>query len=343
MKLFPFALAVAIALSGCTHRPTKHVVAPAGPKTENREAAGANKDAAQSDFDQTRESRDSKAAASLTAIKVATENAATPKEEAAYREASHAYTAFGVTPAGADLQKAVDRIELSLRGLKTQAETAYKAAETESRQLLLDLVEKSKLLEASKAAELKAKEDARLEREDAAKKLTAELDKIRLEHEKQLAELRDGELKFQARTLTCAGVLFAALFGLSAGFGGLAGVKKAWPFLLLAFMSFGLAQIVSQPWFKWAILGATVIGLGGLAYWVWENNKTGKLKEAAEEKAAELKKFASQVVPILDQAYDEAGVEAKLILDSTVFEPLSSKMGDHTKALIHRLRAEAKE
>lgn len=336
------ALILSIVLAGCS-TPAKTVVAPTGHKTEAREEIADVRTEAQLETDAVRETRDSQAAASLAAISAATEIFETLKEEAAFREAAHAFKAFGVTPKPADLAKAIERTILTLRGARDAVVAAYKTAETESRALLLDLVEKSKQLEAAKAAETKAREEARVEREESAKKLADELARIQASHDKQLAELRDGELKFQARTLTCSGILFAALFGLSAGFGGVAGVKKAWPFLLLALMALGLAQIVSQPWFKWAILGAATIGVVGLGYWIWDHNRTGRLKDEAEKKAVELKKFASSIVPILDQAYDDGSQTTKDVLDTYVFDPLTDKMGDQTKALIHRLRAEAKE
>jgi hypothetical protein len=146
-------------------------------------------------------------------------------------------------------------------------------------------------------------------------------------------------LKEQARWLTWTGVGLFAAFGLSlfAG-GGLMGAMKTWPLLVLGAGCFGLAQLISHPWFLRGFAGLLLAGVGYSAYWVYDRHKQGRLREALAKRERLLK----QVVPVLDDAYENAESSIKQALDAKVFDRLSSLFSREDKAELHHLRAETK-
>ena len=134
-------------------------------------------------------------------------------------------------------------------------------------------------------------------------------------------------------------------FGLAAAFGGLASLRLVGPFSAIlglgALVCFGLAQVVGQWWFKWATVAGTLAVLGLCAWWVLKKQKEGTLKQKLEDRAASLQGLLTQVVPVLDKAYEHAEASGKELLDKTIFQPLSSTMNREEKALVHNLRAQS--
>lgn len=184
------------------------------------------------------------------------------------------------------------------------------------------------------------------ERFEAAAKLQAQFDRFsrqiedeRASSEKKLQAARDEMLKKQALYLNIAGAGCIVLFGLGAGFGGLLGAKTTAPFLVISAVCFGLAQIVSEWWFKWAILGSVGLVLGISAWWAYRKHQQGILHEAAEQKAKKFNEVVSALVPVLDDAYDHAEGEAKKFLEEKIFSRLSSAFDRSQKATVHEVRA----
>lgn len=154
---------------------------------------------------------------------------------------------------------------------------------------------------------------------------------------RQLEEERTRALRDQVKWLNWAGIGLLGAFGLSIFFGNIAAMAKTWPLLLLAGGCFGLAQVVSHPWFMRGFLGIGALGLGYLVYWVIDRQKQGRLREAVQKRANLLK----QLVPVLDSAYENAEESVKKVLDDKVFDRLSSIMDAEDKAAVHEVRASA--
>jgi hypothetical protein len=171
--------------------------------------------------------------------------------------------------------------------------------------------------------------------EAVIKRLDADL----AEERKRRVAAENAALKEQARWLTWTGVGLFAAFGLSlfAG-GGLMGAVKTWPLLLLGAGCFGLAQLISHPWFLRGFAGLLVAGVGYAVYWVYDRHQQGRLREALAKRERLLK----QVVPVLDYAYENAHQSIKDVLDRDVFNKLGSLFSAEQKAEIHHLRGEVK-
>lgn len=196
-----------------------------------------------------------------------------------------------------------------------------------------------KVLEVAAAAEK--------ERAEAAAKFQREIDAERArtaaaedEARNKVAIEQARELNHWGAYLTGAGI---AALGLAGIFGGIAALRAVGPIALLAILAgmacFGLAQIVSQAWFKWAVLGVVALMFAISAWWVVKKYQAGVLKESLERKTAKLGGALKQIVPALDTAYDEASADVREVLDRTVFSRLSSLMDKEQKNLIHELRA----
>jgi hypothetical protein len=149
------------------------------------------------------------------------------------------------------------------------------------------------------------------------------------------------------RTAASCAALAVAAIGLGAIFGGITALRTVGPFAALlglaALMAFGLAQIVGQWWFKWAVLSASGIGVAGCAWWVWQHYELGTLAADLAKKSAAAQGVLQQVVPVLDTAYESADATAKTFLDDKVFAPLSAgmdKAGGDLKAVVHTVRAD---
>ena len=104
---------------------------------------------------------------------------------------------------------------------------------------------------------------------------------------------------------------------------------------------FGLAQIVGQQWFKWAILGLFVVLLGIAVWWAYRKYQDGRLMEATRSKTEKLSRVVANVVPVLDRAYEDADDALKQVLDAKIFSKLSTAMDKADKVVVHEVRAEA--
>lgn len=194
-----------------------------------------------------------------------------------------------------------------------------------------------------------AKADGERERAEAAAKLQRVLDaqndrikKAEDEAKNQVRMAQVDALNKWGAGLAGAGILALGLAGV---FGGIAALRVAGPIALLAILSgmacFGMAQIVGQWWFMWAVLAAVVACAVIVAWWVIKKHKAGVLAEATKAKADKATGLLRSVIPVLDSAYDEADAAAKELLDKTVFSRLSSVMDKDQKAEVHQIRAEA--
>jgi len=153
---------------------------------------------------------------------------------------------------------------------------------------------------------------------------------------KDVAALKGQALREQSRWLTWAGVGLLAAFGLSIVVGQFAAALKTWPLAVLGAGCFGLAQLISHPWFLRGFTGLLLAGLAYSAYYVFDRHKEGRLRRSLEKKAAVL----GEIVPVLDAAYESSADTIKQALDANVFARLSSALSKEDKALVHKIRAE---
>lgn len=219
---------------------------------------------------------------------------------------------------------------------------------------------------------------AEKERREAAAKLQRQFDEMTKRIADAQAATKEAESRarnqvMQAqviwlnRSAVGLGAIAVLSIGVAGFFGGIAALRGVAPFAAICFLGalvcFGMAQIVGQAWFMWAVLAVVCVALGVTAVWVWKKYKLGTLKEDAEAKVAKLKKFAGTVVPVLDQAYEEADkivqdalddavqmalkhgstgakVSGQKILDDLIFSKLSTKMDASEKRAVHEIRAE---
>lgn len=178
---------------------------------------------------------------------------------------------------------------------------------------------------AAPAAEVKKALD---ERDVIIKNQTLEADRLRAE----VASLKDAELKTQARTLRFIGVgalLVAGLLGYAHQY-GMSGAS-----LLTGVICFGLAQLISQPWFMPAVGGLTVVAIVAFGVAAWHSYKKGTLVKDTEAEAAELKATLAKVVPALDEAIKSVDSSAQ----DKIIGALRGVMDGSQKAVIHDIRA----
>jgi hypothetical protein len=236
---------------------------------------------------------------------------------------------------------------LSGQLIQVKAEMGQKI--TENEKLKAALLDHAKQL-----AEISSK--AALERADAAAKLQKQFDEMtklitnaNSATKKAQDAARDAIAKEQVMWLNRIGAACAAIAivgtGLAAVFGGLTALRAVAPFsaifIIGALSCFGFAQIVGQPWFKWTVLGSSIIITGIASWWVWAKYKTDTLKQEAEANAAQLKGVLTKVVPVLDRAYSDASQAGKELMDSSIFTPLNSEMENKDKATVLQIKAEA--
>lgn len=156
------------------------------------------------------------------------------------------------------------------------------------------------------------------------------------EKDKTIADLKDAELKTQAKTLRLIGLGLVAVAGLLlyARQIGLAAASA-----LAGIISLGLAQLISQPWFMPAVGGLTVLALVGFGIAAWQSYKKHTLEADAVATTQKLKETLGVLVPAIDSAYDDAEASVKEVLDKTVFSSLSRLMDASHKAVVKQVRA----
>lgn len=181
-----------------------------------------------------------------------------------------------------------------------------------------------------------------------AEKYAKDLAAMKASYEQQIDSARNEVMKDQVKWLNraaaaCAAIALGAI-GLSLAFGGIAAIRVVAPFALVvgvgALGCFGLAQIVGLWWFKWAVLTLALGVAAWIAVWTVKHYRQGNLKQEAESKAASYKNALSQIVPVLDKAYEDAESSTKTILDNLIFSKLSSLMDKKDKSVVHSIRAD---
>jgi hypothetical protein len=156
----------------------------------------------------------------------------------------------------------------------------------------------------------------------------------------RIAALQDAELRAQVNTMRWFG--FGCILAAAA-----LGYARQIQFAVLAagsgFLSLALAQlwasVASHPAFKPTIGGLVVLGLVGFGWAAFHAYKKGDLAKKTEREAARLKDTLSRVVPVLDDAYDNASDSIRGLLDEKIFKALGNRMSDEHKSVIKELRA----
>ncbi len=155
--------------------------------------------------------------------------------------------------------------------------------------------------------------------------------------EKRANQLEDAELKTQARTLRLVAIGLLAVSGLlvysrliqyamAAGGGAL--------------LCFGLAQLVSQPWFMWACTGVVGLVLAGFGVAAVHAYRKGELGTKVEKEATRLKATLSKVVPAIDSAMADLDDASKKLLVDRLRDLM--KDDPDTQAVVHEVRAALK-
>ncbi len=177
--------------------------------------------------------------------------------------------------------------------------------------------------------------------EEAVKLLREQLaasDKRAKQLEAQIESLRDAEMKAQARDLRYAA------FGLLA-FAGLLGWAKQtmWSAAsaIGALLCFGVAQIISQPWFMPACAVAVALGLAAFGWAAVHAYRKHELATKVEKEAAKLRDTLTRVVPAVDSVIEEVGDASKSLKDK-LRAAMTGADGAKAKATIHEIRAAAK-
>lgn len=160
------------------------------------------------------------------------------------------------------------------------------------------------------------------------------------DYDARLEEAQQAMMKEQARGLNIGGFICMLLFGAGLAFGGLPGLQKTWFFGVLAVICFGLAQIISQPWFMWACLIALIVVVGLAIFFLIRRHQLDAKQSEANVQANRLNEILATVVPVLDEAYEKGTEAEKKILDEKVFTPLGKAMNREEKAIVHLIRAD---
>ena len=244
-----------------------------------------------------------------------------------------------VTPDAVEADAAKQRKALVETGKLEEARAAYDKAEASAMKLAQDLAKAMAERDAARASE-----------EAARRSFLAQLEQNRISNQAALDAAHNEVLRDQVRSLniaaaSCIGLAMAAM-GLGFVFGGIASIRAIGPAVAMlgvaGLMCFGLAQIVGQWWFKWAILIATSGIVTWVAVWAYRHYKQGNLKAEAEAKASQFNNVLQAVVPTLDKAYDNADNTIKTWIEQNIYQKLSKVMDSQDKRVIHLVRAENK-
>lgn len=154
----------------------------------------------------------------------------------------------------------------------------------------------------------------------------------------QVERLQDSEQRTQVRDLryiAFGALAIAALLGLAKQ------LQFAAIFAVGGVLSFGLAQLVSQPWFSTA---CTVVVAGILAGVTWAAVHAYRKRELAtkvEAEAAKLKDTLARVVPAIDSVIEQGGA-AGADIKAKLRAAMTGGTGKIAKATVHEIRAAAK-
>lgn len=150
--------------------------------------------------------------------------------------------------------------------------------------------------------------------------------------------LRNAEMRAQARSLRIGALAAIALAGL------LAYARQfVWAGALGAgaVLAFGLAQLVSQPWFMTASAVVVAIILAAVGWAAVHAYRKHELAAKVEKEAAKLKATLVRVVPAVDSVMEEVGA-ARAAIQAKLRAAMTGTDGAIAKATIHEIRAEAK-
>lgn len=179
--------------------------------------------------------------------------------------------------------------------------------------------------------------------EMTAKITQAQADAAAAEDRARNAVLRD-QVTLLNRIAVALGALAVLSLGISAFFGGLGIIRQVAPFAAIcglgSLVSFGLAQIVGHEWFMRSILAVVFLFIAVCGWWIWQKHKAGTLAASVTKKAEKLKTTLGDIVPVLDEAFEQADEATRAALDKLIFQRLSGKMDREEKKLIHEVRAE---
>lgn len=164
----------------------------------------------------------------------------------------------------------------------------------------------------------------------------ADLAKTNEAQAKQIAALKDAELRAQVRTMRWAGfacILIAAALGYA----------RQIQFAVIAagagFLSLALAQlwaaVASHPAFLPVVGGLVALGLVGFAWAAIHAYKKGDLTTKALREKERLTETLKVIIPAIDEAKQEMGDALSPLLGK-----LSSQMDFEEKQLVKRLRAD---
>lgn len=224
---------------------------------------------------------------------------------------------------------ALERFALIKAGESDKWKQAYDSSISQANTMTTNLRDTLKLADQYKTErdEARAKE---VKAQEEYKKLAEKKDK---EYKDKINKMNDAETKKQVWILRIIGIICVIAFGLTAYYGGKpAFLSISAPLGVLGCVCLGLAQIIAQWWFKYAVGGVCLIILGLCVY--------ALIKYIKEKQAYNnIKEISKAVVPVLDELYENSTDEEKKLLDEKIFSKLSSKMNQDTKDMIHLVRA----
>ena len=154
----------------------------------------------------------------------------------------------------------------------------------------------------------------------------------------QIERLRDAEQRAQVRDLRY--LAFGAL-GIAALLGWAKQIQFAAIFAIGGVLAFGLAQLVSQPWFMSACSVVVALILAGVTWAAAHAYRKHELAAKVEKEAAKLKDTLVRVVPAVDSAIEEVG-EAGAKIKAKLRAAMAGAAGKQAKATVHEIRAAAK-
>ena len=154
----------------------------------------------------------------------------------------------------------------------------------------------------------------------------------------QVERLQDAEQRTQVRDLRY--IAFGAL-ALAALLGWAKQIQFAAIFAVGGILAFGLAQLVSQPWFATACTVVVALILAGVTWAAVHAYRKRELAEKAEKEAAKLKDTLVRVVPAVDSVIEQGGATVADI-KAKLRAAMSGTTGAQAKATIHEIRAAAK-
>jgi len=140
------------------------------------------------------------------------------------------------------------------------------------------------------------------------------------------------------RWLRSTAIVLLLSFAVTLIFGRDRAAARTWPLGILGLGLFALAEVIGTPAFQIGTLILVALGAAYCVYWLIDRHKQGRLQQAIEKRAALLR----EIIPVLDEAYENASDDVKRLLDRNLFNRFSDRFDEEGKATIHELRAEVK-